>query len=662
MLQPLNGLDFRHYSFNKGNRRFLFTNRTAVFRTACLTILCISGTSLAFAQESASSAQDLKKLTIEQLMNIEVTSVSRGPEKLSDAASAIQVVTGTDIRRSATTLLPEALRLAPNLQVAQSNSQDWSISSRGFSGAPLSNSTLANKLLVMIDGRSVYSPLFGGVFWDVQNVLLEDIDRIEVISGPGGTMWGANAVNGVINIVSKEAKETQGLYLSETAGTFLTDKISARYGSKIGKSTYYRVYGQHLDRRPTFKSDGSRNTDNWSTTLAGFRVDHEAGQKNKFTLQGDFYGGVQDSSVDKVNGQNVLGRWTHTFSETSNFIAQAYFDRAYRNLAGAGFRDQFTIYDLDLQQGFALGNRQNVLAGAGYRHMYDNTIGSASLSFVPEDRNLELFNVFIQDRIELLRNKLDLTVGTKALHNDYTGWEWQPSARIAWTPSINHTLWAAVSRAVRTPSRFDAEERFLSISNVNHPIGSEKVAAYELGYRTRIPRIGELSISTFYNNYDQLRSLDTTGTPSPLFRFGNGNSASSYGVEIAWNLYMLDWWRVRGGFTYLDEDFRDPAPPTYNKSYLLEAVDPKAQALLQSIADLPKNFQLDVVGRYVADLPALVTSKEVPAYADVDVRIAWIYKRFTFSIAGRNLAHDKHLEFGSARLPRSVNETITYRF
>jgi iron complex outermembrane receptor protein len=624
-------------------------------------MLCLSGTSIAFAQESVTSAQDLKKLSIEQLMNIEVTSVSRSPEKLSDAASAIQVVTGIDIRRSTSTSLPEALRLAPNLQVARSNSQDWSISSRGFSGAALANSTLANKLLVMIDGRSVYSPLFGGVFWDVQNMLLEDIDRIEVVSGPGGTMWGANAVNGVINIVRKEAKETQGLYLSETAGTFLKDKISGRYGGKIGKSTYYNVYGQRMDQRPTFKSDGSRNTDDWSMTLAGFRIDHEAGDKNKLTLQGDFYGGVQDSAVDKVNGQNVLGRWTHTFSETSSLIAQAYFDRTYRNLAKAGFRDQFSTYDLDVQQGFALGKRQNFLVGAGYRHMYDNTIGSASLSFVPEDRNLELFNAFIQDRIELLRNKLNLTIGTKALHNDYTGWEWQPSARVAWTPSQNHTLWAAVSRAVRTPSRFDAEETLGGISNADHAISSENVAAYELGYRARIPRIGELSISTFYNKYDRLRSLDTTGTPSPLFRFGNGNNAVTYGVEIAWNMYILNWWRLRGGFTYLHETFGDPTPLTYNKSYLLEAVDPEAQVLLQSIMNLPKNFQLDVVGRYVADLPASLTSKEVPAYADVDVRIAWVHKRFTFSVAGKNLANDTHVEFGSARLPRCINQTISFR-
>jgi len=214
---------------------------------------------------------------------------------------------------------------------------------------------------------------------------------------------------------------------------------------------------------------------------------------------------------------------------------------------------------------------------------------------------------------------------------------------------------------VRTPSRFDAEETLGGISNADHAISSENVAAYELGYRARIPRIGELSISTFYNKYDRLRSLDTTGTPSPLFRFGNGNNAVTYGVEIAWNMYVLNWWRLRGGFTYLHETFGDPTPLTYNKSYLLEAVDPEAQVLLQSIMNLPKNFQLDVVGRYVADLPASLTSKEVPAYADVDVRIAWVHKRFTFSVAGKNLANDTHVEFGSARLPRCINQTISFR-
>ena len=590
-------------------------------------------------------------------MNLEVTSVSKAPEKLTEVASAIQVITNEDIDRSAVARLPEALRLAPNLQVAQVNAHDWAITARGFNGAPIGTNTLANKLLVMIDGRTVYTPLFGGVFWDVQNVLMEDIDRIEVVSGPGGTLWGANAVNGVINVQSKNTKETQGLFVSESLGTFLQDNVAVRYGGKLDSQLSFRVYGQLFDHRNTTLASGRDAQDHWNMTQGGFRMDYEVSRKDQFTVQGDLYGGKEDSAVTYLNGQNLIAKWNHIFSQRSDLTVQTYFDRTHRNITGPDIVEKLTTYDIELQHHFAIRRRHKILWGAGYRQMHNETRDSAGQLFNPSVRNLQLFNGFIQDQISLVPRRLELTVGTKLLYNDYTEFEFQPSIRLAWLPSIRQTLWAAISRAVRTPSRLDADLPIFRAPGIR-PFQSEKLIAYEVGYRFQPTNRIFASLSAFYNTYDDVRSLDTNAlSPSGLV-FANNLAAKTWGLEFSGNILVRSWWKLRGGYTWLHKEFRTTSPLVIQGSELLEAQDPTNQLLIQSVMDLPKNFQFDLVGRYIDMIP---TARPVPSYFSLDARVAWVYKRFTFSLNGRNLLEDKHAELGTRTIPRSIYQKISLR-
>ena len=590
-------------------------------------------------------------------MNLEVTSVSKAPEKLTEVASAIQVITNEDIDRSAVARLPEALRLAPNLQVAQVNAHDWAITARGFNGAPIGTNTLADKLLVMIDGRTVYTPLFGGVFWDVQNVLMEDIDRIEVVSGPGGTLWGANAVNGVINVQSKNTKETQGLFVSESLGTFLQDNVAVRYGGKLDSQLSFRVYGQLFDHRNTTLASGRDAQDHWNMTQGGFRMDYEVSRKDQFTVQGDLYGGKEDSAVTYLNGQNLIAKWNHIFSQRSDLTVQTYFDRTHRNITGPDIVEKLTTYDIELQHHFAIRRRHKILWGAGYRQMHNETRDSAGQLFNPSVRNLQLFNGFIQDQISLVPRRLELTVGTKLLYNDYTEFEFQPSIRLAWLPSIRQTLWAAISRAVRTPSRLDADLPIFRAPGIR-PFQSEKLIAYEVGYRFQPTTRIFASLSAFYNTYDDVRSLDTNAlSPSGLV-FANNLAAKTWGLEFSGNILVRSWWKLRGGYTWLHKEFRTTSPLVIQGSELLEAQDPTNQLLIQSVMDLPKNFQFDLVGRYIDMIP---TARPVPSYFSLDARVAWVYKRFTFSLNGRNLLEDKHAELGTRTIPRSIYQKISLR-
>src|SRR5213593_5305657 len=433
--------------------------------------------------DSSLTAEALKKLSIEQLMNLQVTSVSKRPERLSQTASAIQVITQEDIRRSGASSLPEALRLAANLQVAQLDSRQWAISARGF------NSTTANKLLVLIDGRTVYTPLFSGVFWDVQEVPLADIDRIEVISGPGATLWGANAVNGVINVITKDAKDTQGFLLAGGGGTEQHGFGTVRYGAALGSSVRARIYGRGFDRDATALPSGQDAADDWHLEQGGFRMDWEASRASRVTVQGDLYDGriAQDSGGDiAVSGGNVIAKWSHTLSERSSLAAHLYYDRTDRDIPGV-FGEDLDTYDVDLQHRARVGARHEVVWGLGYRLINDRVVNSSGLAFLPSHVARQWFTGFVQDEIALVPNRLHVALGTKIEHNDYTGFEIQPSGRVSWTVSPSGTLWAAVSRALRTPSRIDRElfapgqpPYFLAGGPDFH---SEKLLAYELGYR-----------------------------------------------------------------------------------------------------------------------------------------------------------------------------------
>lgn len=628
---------------------------------------------IAFSQTaSAQKASKLSELSLEELMNIKVTSISRRPEKLTEVESAVQVITGEDIQRSGATRLPEALHLASNLQMAQANSHDWAITARGFNGLPSAGGILANKLLVMIDGRSIYNPLFGGVYWDVQNTLLKDIDRIEVVSGPGGTLWGANAVNGVINIVTKSAKETQGFYATGTIGSLLNDFGGMRLGSRSGvdSNLYFRIYAQHFDQESTMLESGTDAKDAWNMTQGGFRMDYYSTKKNSFTLQGDFYeGGENKDSLIRytvTDGQNALAHFTHLFSEKSDIKIQAYYDRTSRTTPNSvqPFLYSLITYDLDIHHRFPIGKKQSLIYGAGYRLQQDRTSDifnppNKAPAFDPVNREMPLYSLFFQDEIIVVPELLKLTIGSKFLNNVFTGDEIQPCARIAWTPNKSNTLWASVSRAVRIPTRFDADIRTIK---PYVKLKSEKVIAYELGYRVRPMAKLSLSFATFYNHYKDIRSLDKNTDPKVPIILANNQTAESWGFEVNGNYQAMEWWRLRGGYAYFNRKFRAVSAAVLPISVEFESVDPKNIFMIQSIMDITKELSLDILARYVDKLPAATTIKSVPSYLTFDVRFAWQWKQFEISLIGQNLLEEEHIEVGKSKIPRTISARITCQF
>lgn len=632
----------------------------------------------------------LKQMSVEDLMDIEVVSVSKRPEKFSEVASPLQVITGEDIRRSGASSIPEALRLADNLQVAQKGSHGWAISARGF------NTDSANKLLVMMDGRSVYTPLFSGVFWDVQDYLLEDIDRIEVISGPGGTLWGANAVNGVISIISKSAKDTQGTYAEAGGGTELRNFVGGRFGGVLASNVYFRVYGKYFERDDAVFPNGNDAMDSWRMGRGGFRMDALPDEANTFTLQGDFYGGTEDLATggdSDVAGGNLLGRWQHVFSDDSDMSLQAYYDRTHLNndvpanaFAAAGnLVDDLDTFDLDFQHRFGLGEYNQIIWGLGYRFTHDEVENAPALAFFPTSLDQHLFSGFVQDEIMLIRNRLKFTLGTKLEHNDYTGFEYEPGVRLAWTPTVKQTVWAAVSRAIRAPSRVDRDIRLPTpaISPVvdNLLVGganfeSEKVIAYELGHRMQVGEKVSSSISLFFNDYDDIRSTSLSppdpifGLPFPLY-YANNLKGHTYGAELSIHYQLLSWWRLQGGYTYLEEDIRvKPGQVDFNNAYN-ETADPQHQFSLRSTMDVAKDVEFDARLRWVDSFifNNNGTPDRVPSYFELDVRLAWhVTKNLELSVVGQNLLHDQHLEYVIAspnpreEIQRSVYGKVTYRW
>jgi iron complex outermembrane receptor protein len=611
------------------------------------------------------SVKKIKNLSVEELMDIEVTSVSKRPEKLSEVASAIQVITQEDIRRSSATTLPDALRLSPNLQVAQYNAYAWIISARGF------NNVFSNKLLVMIDGRTVYSPLFAGVYWDAQSVVLEDVDRIEIISGPGGTMWGANAVNGVINIITKNAKQTKGLYASAAVGRQLHDQLTARYGGSIGSAINYRVYAQRAEYNRTLNGAYQLNADNWYLNQTGFRLDYDGNKADKLSFQGNLVWGNERTSPghSSFDHQDGMAQWSHAFSEESSLQVQAYYDRMWRRDVPGTFNDQLQTYDIDLQHHFKLSKTQQVVWGAGYRHMMDNAQNTTAIvGFIPAIRTLRLYSGFVQDEIQIVPT-VRITLGTKLLHNDYTGFELQPSARLAWTPGNQQTVWAAVSRAVRTPSRIDVDYRIPAYEappTVPQIAGgpdfvSEKLIAYELGYRVQADQRLSLSLAAFYNTYDDLYTVEAApGTV--VYHIQNGMEGNSQGFELSGLFQASQNWRLRGGYTFFHKNIRDKPGHMFDTTY--EGTDPQHQAILQSMLNLPGNFQFDLVGRVVSGRPRSVIANvpDVNAYANLDARLAWQHKYLELSVAGQNIVNPSHGEFAANRIPRNYYGKVSIRF
>ncbi|HEX7812815.1 MAG TPA: TonB-dependent receptor [Burkholderiales bacterium] len=634
---------------------------------------CLAAWLSAFVNLPAAGAgpdsSSLADLSLEELGNIEITSVSRRPERLSAAAASIFVITHEDIRRSGATSLPEALRLAPNLQVAQTGAAQYAISSRGFNNA----NALANKLLVLIDGRTVYSPIYSGVFWEHQDVLLEDVERIEVISGPGGTLWGANAVNGVINVITRSAGATQGGLVSlgggdgEAGGAF-------RYGFALGDRGHFRIYAKATDLDNTENFSGASLPDGWRSQQAGFRADWGQASRN-FTIQGDAYTGRGDSRAVagpvEVSGFNLLARWNEQFESGSDFQLQAYFDRSERK-DQALFQGDADTYDIEFQNGIPLG-RHKVLWGAGYREASDDVAMTRVpvapgftfvTNFVPRSRKLTWENVFVQDEIHLGAT-VKLTVGVKLESNDYTGWETLPSARLAWESSDNHLLWGAISRAVRAPARLD-RDFFLSADVgvpplVNIPIidggpdfESEIAEVAEIGYRAQPWTNFSYSITAFFSEYSKLRS----GQPSPAAVIQNMMGGDVYGVE-AWASYQAtDSWRLSGGLVELRKDLGLDPGSTDPEGPRALGNDPEHQWMLRSTLNVTPNHDFDIMVRGVSDLP----DPAVPDYTAVDMRLGWRPQgNVELSATIRNLFDPGHVEFGNPATASELGRSVYFK-
>ena len=675
---------------NIGNKRS--TAASLAGRASPLAVQFILLASIALPAWPQDKSADLSDRSLEDLMNIEVTSVSKKEQKLSQVAAAIFVISAEDIRRSGATNIPDLLRMVPGLDVAQINANTWAISARGF------NLQFANKLLVLIDGRAVYTPLFGGVNWDTQDVPLEDIERIEVIRGPGGAVWGANAVNGVINIITKRAADTHGGLLVAGGGNIDQGVGTAQYGGNAGKESDYRIFAKYLNDDHFPDLNGQNGLDGWHMLHGGFRVDSNLSTKDSLTTQGDLYtgsegavivhsvfnppGNVNVERLSELSGGNILSRWHHTFSDRSDTTFQFYFDRYTRT--GPNAREVRNTFDFDFQHHFAWGSRQDLIWGLGYRHTADQTLGTIDEAFIPEDKAGDLFTTFIQDQITLKPDRMFLTVGTKLENSYFTGFDLEPTARIAWTPSTRHTFWAAVSRASRTPTRRDedlsatlaalpgpAEVVLLGSTNTK----SEHVIAYELGYRAQLFDRLSLDTTVFFNNYSSLQSIellpDVVQSNPPLLihreTFGNGLHGTTGGIEMAANWKVTSRWTLSPGYSFLEMHLHtDPGSQDTTSVASIQGTNPVHQAQLRSHVELLHGLSWDAAAYFVDRLPAPL----IPSYTRVDTQLSWrIAESTNLSLVGQNLLRDHHVEFNdplqsvnSLQIKRSAYAKLTWRF
>jgi iron complex outermembrane receptor protein len=655
-----------------------------------------------FAEPSCaviSSGNEYLDLDISQLMQITITSVSKKEQALSDAAAAVFVITQNDIHRSGVTSIPEALRMVPGLQVARIGAEKWAISSRGFNGQT------ANKLLVLMDGRTLYSPSFSGVYWDVQETLLEDIDRIEVIRGPGGTLWGANAVNGIVNIITKKASETQGGLVRLSGGD--KDRITGglRYGTAISESVHARAWLTYRNHDSFQRHDSSENAnDDWQSLHGGFRVDGETPQKDSWTLQGDIYGEDANQLVSPsftmappyksehpdnydASGWNVLARWKHQISSENSWTIQSYYDFTNRDEL---YIDQtHKTFDVEFQHQMKLGASHDLIWGLGYRNIRDSFDSSFQLLFSPESKTRDLFNVFVQDEIVLMADRLWLTLGSKLEHNDFTGYEIQPSGRLLFKPVENQTVWGAVSRAVRTPSRIEKDARLTAgmVPDLppypaplflwgNEEYGSEDVLAYELGYRILPTKQLSIDIAVFYNEYEDLRtSTPLVMPPTSRIQFENKSSGSSLGVELAVDWKPVQWISFQLGYTWLELNLDASDNETgLDIIVVYEESSPQHGVSLRSSIDLTHDLQMNLWLRYVdqftaGGIQALLNNSIIDEYVAFDASISWRpTETVELMLVGQNLFTSARMEFISEYLApltdieQSIYGKLTYRF
>jgi iron complex outermembrane receptor protein len=657
--------------------------------------VAMSLTPLAAAQ---APPQDLSKLSVEDLMNVEVTSVSKKEQKLSRVAAAIFVITAEDIRRSGATNVPDLLRMVPGLQVAQINSSTWAITARGFDGQ------YSNKLLVLVDGRSVYSPIFAGSYWDTQTLLLETIARIEVIRGPGATVWGANAVNGVINISTKKASDLQGGLVTAGGGTSDQGFGTARYGGKIGAPLSYAVFGGGFNQGSSPDQTGQSGEDAWHTYRGGFRVDADASPEDSLTFEGHAYSGIAGELVatiasisppvnatlpfqDHFSGWDVLSRWNHAYSPHSETSLQIDFDRGSRGdtTYGTGL-DKFTI---DFQHHLGWGNRQDLVWGLDYDFATDGLATTSRIEFHPDQQTRQFFSSFLQDEIAIRPDKFYLTLGAKLDWNDYTGAGLQPSVRIAWTVTERSMFWAAASRALRTPSQVDRYIRFneavapgpnglpLLFGAFGNPNQQNEVLnAFEAGYRTDITKSISLDGTVFYNDYASVASEEPSApfletTPAPLHlvfpdTFGNLLHGETHGLELSLNWKAASHWTLSPGYSFLTMHLHSQPGSQDTTAAATQGGLPNHQAQLRSHVDLNRHWQWNASAYFVGRLAA----PGVPSYTRLDTNVLWQpTERFSVSLVGQNLLRDHHLEYigpdqteQSSLIKRSAYVKFTWSF
>ena len=625
----------------------------------------------------AAQAPDLTQKSLEDLMSIDVTSVSKKVQKTSQAAAAVFVISREDISRSGALNIPDLLRMVPGVDVAQIDASSWAISVRGLNGQ------YSDKLLVLNDGRTVYTPIFAGVFWNSQNVPLDTIERIEVIRGPGAAVWGSNAVNGVINIITRSATETQGGQVDAGAGT-ITGPESIRYGGRAGGIGAYRVYaeGFHYDSLPTFT--GLDGQDDWRLVHGGFRTDSTLSAKDSLTTEGEMHQGnageiaviplsllppVTEATAlrDRYFGWHVLTRWNRTFSPRSDMSLQVYFDRFKRG--DTSYDIGLNTFDIDFQHHIAWGARQDIVWGLGYRLSADGTTPTLRIVFTPNDRTSHLFSLFAQDEIEILPNRLQLSLGARVEHNVYTGFDFQPSGNLAWTPDSRNMIWGAISSADRTPSRGDSDFRInyaavpgpgnlpVLISLLGNPhFKNEHLTAYQAGYRSTWTSRFTVDSAVFYNRYRDVESVEPGATsietnPAPVHLlipsyFGNGLYGETSGIELFANWKAANSWTLSPGYAFIamhmhtfagSQDLADAAGT--------QGSTPDHQAQMRSSVSLPHNLQWNASVYFVNRLPI----PAIPSYTRLDTGLIWhAGEHVSLNVMGQNLLKGLHSEFSGA--------------
>lgn len=636
------------------------------------------------AVAASSGPTHLKKLSIEELLDVEVTLVSRSTEALRSSPAAIAVVSNQDIVRSGATTIPEALRGVPGIFVGQRNANSWAVSARGFS------SVNSEKLLVLADTRSIYTPLHSGVYWDVQEHFLQDIEQIEVVRGPGAALWGANAVNGVINIVSKHSRDTQGLYAEAGAGNEEEVIAGARYGLPLGERGWMRVYGKYSERDGTYHP-GALSDDDWHIGNVGLRADWAVSDDDDVMLSAAAYEGeigMIGPSIEvigrpgptgqlraDVSGAHVLGRWTRQIDEHTRWRTRIYYDRTRRD--DPSYVDELDTVDLDVQYGTRIGARHDVLVGLNYRHMDNRNVGGGIFALQPASSKDELLSGFVQDQIAL-SDALRLTLGTKLEHNDFSGVEWQPNVRLAWDVDPSMMLWSSVSRAARVPTRLERDiavdaldpssnPRAILIGNKN--LDAEEVIGYEAGLRWQPNDQLFGDVAVFYNDYDGLMSLEfdepyidpNDGRVIIPIRNRNLTNGHGHGLEALVTYAPRGWWQLTASYAFLDLTL-DPRGQDVNRGEFYEGATPRHQVGLRSQMDLAGNVKFDLDYRYLSDidrLPEDATGTGIDAYSELDLRVAWrASPRLELSLVGQNLLHKRHIEAGSPMRRGAIERSV----